>query len=141
MARNQEKAQSMLYRFREAEMAESGVIRSDERRPPHTKMATTVQDGERWRSQVVREITRKVSRLHDPGLTDSQIRELNDDVNKLFKEKWMWEKRIHELGGPDWTRVRSASDNQGKEVFGVKGYKYFGRAKELPEVKDFFDKM
>jgi hypothetical protein len=64
MARNQEKAQSMLYRFREAEMAELGLSQQD-KRPPHTKLATTLAEAEKWRGQVIREITRKVSRIHD----------------------------------------------------------------------------
>ncbi|KAI9188217.1 NineTeen Complex (NTC) component [Blastocladiella emersonii ATCC 22665] len=144
MARNQEKAQSMLFRFREAEMAELGLSQSA-KRPPHTKMAATLAEAERWRGQVVREITRKVSRIHDPGLTDSQVRELNDDINKLFKEKWLWERRVVELGGPDYTRAGGGGgargDLDGAEIAGMKGYKYFGRAKELPGVKEFFDTM
>lgn len=31
-------------------------------------------------------------------------------------------------------------DDQGKEVPGTRGYKYFGRAKELPGVKEMFSK-
>ncbi|KAJ3375797.1 NineTeen Complex (NTC) component [Allomyces arbusculus] len=138
MARNQEKAQSMLYRFREAEMAELGLSGRD-KRPPHTRMVENVHDAERWRGQVIGEITRKVTRIHDPVLTDAQIRDLNDDINKLFKEKWMWERRIQELGGPDYTRkAPNRMDKEGKEIAGMRGYKYFGRARDLPGVKEFF---
>lgn len=31
-------------------------------------------------------------------------------------------------------------DDEGKEVPGTRGYKYFGRAKELPGVKEMFSK-
>ncbi|KAI9223623.1 Isy1-like splicing factor [Blastocladiella britannica] len=144
MARNQEKAQSMLFRFRAAQMAELGLSGTD-KRPPHTAMALTLPEAERWRGQVVREITRKVSRIHDILLTDTQIREVNDEINKLGKEKWMWERRVQELGGPDYTRqgrrIGGGDAFGGKELFGNRGYRYYGRARELPDVKELFDKM
>ncbi|KAJ1504115.1 NineTeen Complex (NTC) component [Coelomomyces lativittatus] len=140
MARNQEKAQSMLYRFREAEMAELGLSTTT-KRPTHTRLASTLQEAEKWRGQVIRDITRKVTRIHDPGLNDGQIRELNDEINKFFKEKWQWEKRILELGGTDYSKMAARMLADGKELPGMKGYKYFGRARELPEVKELFEKM
>lgn len=35
-------------------------------------------------------------------LTDYQIRDLNDEINKLIREKYHWENRILELGGPNY---------------------------------------
>ena len=35
-----------------------------------------------------------------------RIRDLNDEINKLIREKGHWEVRIVELGGPDYARVR-----------------------------------
>ncbi|KAL7754324.1 NineTeen Complex (NTC) component [Sorochytrium milnesiophthora] len=139
MARNEEKAQSMLYRFREAEMAELGLSTS-ERRPTHTHKATNIPQAEKWRGQVIRDISRKVTRIQDAGLSEPQVRDLNDEINKLFKEKWMWEKRIHELGGPDYTKIApSRQTADGKEIPGMRGYKYFGRARELPGVKELLE--
>lgn len=37
------------------------------------------------------------------GLAEHKIRDLNDQINKLLREKYHWEKRIKELGGPDHT--------------------------------------
>ena len=34
-----------------------------------------------------------------------RIRDLNDEINKLIREKGHWEVRIVELGGPDYAKV------------------------------------
>ena len=36
------------------------------------------------------------------GLGEFRIRDLNDEINKLLREKKHWEERIRELGGPDY---------------------------------------
>ena len=36
-------------------------------------------------------------------LDEFKVRELNDLINKRFREKRMWEERIKELGGPDYS--------------------------------------
>ena len=36
------------------------------------------------------------------GLGEFRIRDLNDEINKLLREKGHWEFRIKELGGPDY---------------------------------------
>ena len=36
------------------------------------------------------------------GLGEFKIRDLNDEINKLLREKGHWEVRIKELGGPDY---------------------------------------
>jgi pre-mRNA-splicing factor ISY1 len=90
---------------------------------------------------VLKEISRKVSRIQDVALSDYQIRDINDELNKLFREKWQWEMRIRELGGPNYMRGGGrVVDEQGREIQGGgKGYRYFGRAKELPGVKELFE--
>ncbi|TPX55060.1 hypothetical protein PhCBS80983_g05632 [Powellomyces hirtus] len=138
MARNEEKAQSMLYRFREAQAAELGFKKS-ERRPYLASEVTSLKEAEKWRHQVIREISKKVSKIQDSGLTDYQVRDLNDEINKYIREKRHWENRIRELGGPDYKRVGPKMlDQEGKEVPGARGYKYFGRAKDLPGVRELF---
>lgn len=37
------------------------------------------------------------------SLSDYQVRDLNDDINKLMGQKYHWERRIKELGGADYT--------------------------------------
>ncbi|KAJ1555718.1 NineTeen Complex (NTC) component, partial [Nowakowskiella sp. JEL0078] len=64
---------------------------------------------------------------------------MNDEINRLLREKRHWEYRIKELGGSDYTRLGGKQyDSDGKEVPGIRGYKYFGRAKELPGVRELF---
>lgn len=143
MARNSEKAQSMLFRFRAAQAAESGLLPSSSlRRPKAPSTVTTIPLCEKWRGQILKEVSRKVTKIQDESLSDFQIRDLNDEINKLMKEKWGWERRIRELGGPNYMRGGgTVFDDQGREVpGGGKGYRYFGRAKELPGVKEMFER-
>ncbi|KAI8975388.1 pre-mRNA-splicing factor ISY1 [Mycotypha africana] len=141
MARNEEKAQSMLYRFREAQAAELGLGKPKMRRPNYAGSVNTVQEAERWRRDLLGEISRKISKIQDVSLSDYQVRDLNDDINKLMNQKYHWERRIRELGGPDYTRSAPKMINyEGREVPGTRGYKYFGRARDLPGVRELFEK-
>ncbi|KAM6501501.1 Isy1-like splicing factor [Amanita muscaria] len=64
--------------------------------------------------------------------------DLNDEINKLLREKRHWENQIVALGGANYRRNVAMLDADGKEVPGTKGYKYFGRAKDLPGVRELF---
>ncbi|KAL7621395.1 NineTeen Complex (NTC) component [Parahypoxylon ruwenzoriense] len=142
MARNSEKAQSMLFRFREAQAADLGIIDAGRaRRPKVITEVDSIPACEKWRGQTLKEISRKVSRIQDPALSDYQIRDLNDEINKLMREKHMWEVQIRNLGGPNYMRGGAKIyDETGREIpGGGKGYRYFGRAKELPGVKELFE--
>ncbi|KAH9171866.1 pre-mRNA-splicing factor ISY1 [Lactarius sanguifluus] len=139
MARNEEKAQSMLYRFREAQAAELGLGTRGDRRPRMASACKSLRECERWRGEILREISRKVSKIQDSGLTDYEVRDLNDEINRLLREKRHWENQIIALGGANYRRNVAMLDDDGREVPGTKGYKYFGRAKELPGVKELFE--
>ncbi|KAI9356981.1 Rab43 protein [Zopfochytrium polystomum] len=130
----------MLYRFREAQMAELGIAVKRDRRPGSTAAAQTVREAERWRSDIIREISRKVAKIQDSTLSEFDVRDLNDKINKLMRDKRAWEYRIKELGGPDYRRSapRMLGDD-GKEIPGSHGYRYFGRAKDLPGVRELFE--
>ncbi|KAI0476470.1 Isy1-like splicing factor [Xylariaceae sp. FL0804] len=143
MARNSEKAQSMLFRFREAQAADLGIIDAGRtRRPRVITEVDSIPSAEKWRGQTLKEVSRKVSRIQDPSLSDYQVRDLNDEINKLMREKHMWEVQIRNLGGPNYMRGGGARvyDESGREIpGGGKGYRYFGRARELPGVRELFD--
>ena len=98
MARNQEKAQSMLYRFREASMMEAGLIPRKER-PKTANAVSRIDHCRHYRREIVREIGERLVKIQDVGLNEFQIRDLNDQINKLIKEKDTWEQRIRDLGG------------------------------------------
>ena len=74
-----------------------------------------------------------------------RLRDLNDEINKLMREKGHWEKRIVELGGPDYALTRQKlTDADGTDLATASGrgagYRYFGAAKNLPGVKELFEK-
>ena len=132
----------MLYRFRAQQAADMGIIDiTRTRRPKAVTSVDSVPTCERWRGQVLKEVSRKVSRIQEPSLSDYQIRDLNDEINKLMREKWAWEMQIRNLGGPNYMRGSGrVYDDEGREIpGGGKGYRYFGRARELPGVKEMFE--
>jgi pre-mRNA-splicing factor ISY1 len=111
-------------------------------RPKVITEQTAIPSCEKWRGQVVKEISRKVTKIQDPSLSDYQVRDLNDEINKLMREKHMWEVQLRNLGGPNYMRFGPRMyDEDGREVPGARGYKYFGRAKELPGVKELFEEL
>lgn len=57
------------------------------------------------------------------GLTDYEVRDLNDEINKLMREKRHWENQIIALGGANYRRNVAMLDDDGREVPGTKGYK------------------
>ncbi|RXN31973.1 pre-mRNA-splicing factor ISY1-like protein [Labeo rohita] len=127
-----------LARFRQAQL-EEGKIK--ERRPFLASECNELPKAEKWRRQIISEISKKVAQIQNAGLGEFKIRDLNDEINKLLREKGHWEVRIKELGGPDYRRVGPKMlDHEGKEVPGNRGYKYFGAAKDLPGVRELFEK-
>ena len=55
----------MLYRFREAQAAELGLGTRSDRRPRMASTCKSLRDCERWRGEILREISRKVSKIQD----------------------------------------------------------------------------
>lgn len=116
----------MLFRFRESQQADLGIIDVGRtRRPRAITEVTSITTCEKWRGQVLKEISRKVSKIQEPSLSDFMIRDLNDEINKAMKEKWMWETQIRNLGGPNYMRGGGkVYDDEGREIPGAgKGYK------------------
>ena len=56
---------SMLYRFRETQAIELGLKKPKERRPYLASEVNYTLEAEKWRQQVIRDISRGVSRIHD----------------------------------------------------------------------------
>lgn len=139
MARNEEKAQSMLNRWVKLK---SGAIDDNAKRPHLASMASTVHEAEKWRGQIVKDISRKVLLIQNRGNPESKTRQLNDEINKLLREKRHWERRIVELGGANHSRAGDPQllDENGNELPGSRGYRYFGAARDLPGVRDLFSK-
>lgn len=137
MARNAEKAMTTLARWRAAKEAETG---KNERRPYLASECHDVSKCEKWRIEIIREIAKKVAQIQNAGLGEFRIRDLNDEINKLLREKRHWENQISNLGGPHYRRYGPKTfDAEGREVPGNRGYKYFGAAKDLPGVRELFE--
>jgi pre-mRNA-splicing factor ISY1 len=141
MARNQEKAQSMLNKFLQSKKDEA---EQKSKRPFLASDVTDVTDAEKWRYQVVKEIAKKVGEIQNRGLSESSICDLNDEINKLIREKGHWERRIMELGGPNYRLLAKPTDYHrdsiGESLSMGLGYRYFGAARTLPGVKQLFQK-
>jgi pre-mRNA-splicing factor ISY1 len=143
MARNVEKAQNILNRYLAGKQEEARGPRS--RRPYLASECDDLNEADKWRHQILREIGRKVMEIQNAGLGDHRIRDLNDEINKLIREKSHWERRIVELGGPDYAKTGpKITDSEGRPVTDVSGrgagYRYFGAAKNLPGVRELFEK-
>jgi pre-mRNA-splicing factor ISY1 len=55
---------------------------------------------------------------------DYEVRDLNDEINNLMREKSHWERQIISLGGANYRRGMTAMlDDDGREVPGTRGYK------------------
>lgn len=132
----------MLYKWRSQQAAQQGVIDSSGRRPRNIMDCTSVAACEKWRNQVLKDVTRKIDKINDASLTDFQVRDLNDEINKLQKEKHMWELQLKNIGGTNYIRFQgNVTDSEGRVIGSHKGYKYYGRAKELPGIKELFSEL
>lgn len=104
--------------------------------PPITpSTADTIPVATRGRLAVFKQISLKLSKIHDPSLDHFQIKRLNDELNELVKAKREWDFRIRELGGFK-QRQDERFEDVGVEGQLVDGYFWFGRAKELEEYKE-----
>lgn len=138
MARNQEKGQTLFSRWSDFKATQSGPGGDKGKRPLLQSECASIPEADKWRRDVVREITKKVTAIGNAGLGEHRIREINDEINKLMKKKYYWEMRILDLGGPDHRKIKQHYDIEGKELPGAPGYKYYGAAKDLPGVRELF---
>jgi len=159
MARPEEKAQAMLNKWvkmRDENDPTSALARNAARRQKRPFLASHCEhlaDAEHFRRQIIRECSEGVKKIQNAGLGEHAIRDLNDGINKLIREKWHWNRRIKELGGKkDYNReerkAQIAAGGGGEDSFsqlatglslkGSGGYRYFGAAKDLPGVKELF---
>lgn len=124
MARPEEKAKSMLNRWLKGQQEEggSGLKR---RRPYMASACKDLNECDKWRGQILRDIGAKVMEIQNSALQEDRIRELNDEINKLMRVKHAWEKQILKLGGPNY--IKQASKLQEDEGEGIPGGESPGR--------------
>jgi len=148
MARNVEKASNVLNRLLNAKQADARGPRA--KRPHLASECDDLVEADRWRASILREVGRKVLEIQNAGLGEARLRDLNDEINKLIREKGHWEARILALGGPDYAKNAppiggeaaggGGGAGSGPATGKGAGYRYFGAAKSLPGVKELFDR-
>ena len=154
MARPAEKARAMLNKW--VKMREEGnapVVNVRGRRPNIASECEHLGDAEFYRNQINKEITGMIAKIQNPALGEHTIRDLNDEINRKFREKHHWNKRIFHLsnGTIDYNKTeRSAQIEEGDVQFLVETnfgkrqgptYRYFGAAKDLPGVKELLEQQ
>ena len=117
------------------------AVRGPKKKRPY--LATECRDlneADKWRQEILREVGKKVMEIQNAALGEHRLRDLNDEINKLIREKSHWEKQIVHLGGPNYAKQapKEAEGGAGGDSRGG-GYRYFGAAKQLPGVKELFD--
>lgn len=87
------------------------------------------------RFEIMNEISNLAKKLRDCVIDDeNEIRALNTDINSLLKEKYKWECRIVELGGPNYkSRHSQYIESLGGISLPNSSLKIFGVAISLPE--------
>lgn len=141
MARPAEKARAMLNKWvalREKGNQNPAFARRN-KRPHLASECEHLADAERFRGQIVREISRLIEKIQNPALSEHEIRETNDEINHKMREKWHWNRRIHELGGVDYNAIEKKRQIE-EGGTGQRGYQYFGAAKDLPGVRELLAK-
>ena len=103
MARNQEKAHSMLNRWKQMQQEER--IGNRHLKPKSPEYCTNLQDAKFWRQFIVRDMTKKIGEIQNVALGENAIRVLNNDINRLNKERALWERKVVELGGVNYVCV------------------------------------
>lgn len=135
MARNEEKANSMLYRFHKAHIIKAkNAAENPLLQDPAT--CDSVGVALQTRRTLLKDISRKISRIHDEDLEEESIRSLNDELNRLVKMVKIWNNCLLRLGYQERDKSFRWGDERHPEPDNIHGYYYFGRARQLPGVPE-----
>lgn len=72
-------------------------------------------------SRVILSRSRILTFLRADGLTDYEVRDLNDEINRLMRENCHWENRIIVWGGANHRKDVAMLDDDRRKVPGTKG--------------------
>ena len=148
MARNEEKSHGMMNKWTAMRAGTIGgkngtqaQIRTRQLEYMRPQQCSDLSEAEVARKVLMRTLNAQIAEIQNTGIGEHLIKELNDDINHKLYRKRRWEKRIIELGGPNYMRLApKVFDGDGRELPGDGGYKYFGAARTLPMVKKLFEK-
>ena len=102
--------------------------------PRNIKSVEKLHEAEQWRNEIISEIYKNITLIQNGNLGEYRIRELNDLINNLLREKLKWEKHIYY--GLNGTKYETEHI---KDVIDIDGYYYFGAAKELPGIRELLE--
>lgn len=108
-------------------------------KPSDPETVLTIQEAEGWRSRLSEKLRDNLNRLYNEPLPEAETKYLNDKVNEQIKELRRWETRIVELGGIDYSRDGISAPDGDILNSKTNNYQYFGRARELPIVKELIE--
>ena len=154
MARASEKAMALLNRFVAAKRDVDNPKAAQQQRRPHlASLVTELPEAEKWRRHTLRDIGRLLAAIQNAAMGEHALRDTNDAINKLIREKRHWERQIAALGGPDYDAEAGGrvKDADGRYAIGATGkgraaggggqeYYYFGAAKDLPGVRELYER-
>merc|ERR1711976_349092 len=93
---------------------------------------------------ILKTISKKIGEIQNQGLGNQKIIELNDEINRLVREKNLLETRILELGGKNYRHIMPKNEiyDFSREMIeqDYKGYRYYGASRHLDGVKELFEK-
>ena len=135
MARNEEKAVGLLNRWMNVkkQLVIENSYNQLEKRPHIFIQCDNLRAALKWRKDIVKEIISKIALIEDDSLDENLLNELNDRINKLYREKRHWEKKIDHLGGP----TKFSDFNSIPEYNGQ--YQYFGAVKKFKKVREMLN--
>lgn len=143
MSRNIDKANSTLAKYQEQQANENSGYKDYSRykRPRRVASVTNYKEAIQWRLQLINEFKVLNTRAFDPSVNEDDLREINDKLNALVQEKKRWDWHINKKLKPNGKMGKDSKDGfviGGKLVLGKR---YFGRAIELPEIRDYIEEQ
>ena len=94
-----------------------------------------------WREDILQGLEKRMVDIQNASLGEHKLRDLNDEINAMIKLVKRWETRIKQLGGKDYKNVgRGLIEKSGLRLPGNEEYFYFGACKDLPKVREIFEK-
>lgn len=106
---------------------------------PNPNQIKTVRTGESIRHRIIENIAERIHLVQNAAHGEHRLRDLNDSINDLLKEKEKVEDKIKSLNGPDYRKL-DEKFLEGRDIITVDGYHYFGAAKLLPGVNELLGK-
>ena len=99
MARNEEKAKHSLNKYWDhvRNIGKDGGYDLPTRRPQFASEVLDLGEAKRWHWSIRKDIAEKIAKIQNAALPEAEIRDLNDDINKLLRTRGHWEDQIKKV--------------------------------------------